>query len=231
MRKRINRLICLIMAMTIMIGSFATKAQAAGLERGEILSQEISNICEGVIQEKVEIVDSDGIEATIIDQVNKEGEGIVLLIKNDTILSEMHYEAGIDKYFCYEAIVNNEITTYGDITGAQYRHRYVGSTSYTYEENDLKVFATGTVAQIAATLVKNHSLITSVAISFASFLYEFGSAWTSYSKLEITSNLYEVVRSYDNTYYTHCYHCVYNAYDSGNHLIKSGIEYYQAIGG
>ncbi|MFW5670927.1 MAG: hypothetical protein ACOCM8_01335, partial [Acetivibrio ethanolgignens] len=61
-------------------------------------------------------------------------------------------------YFYYESTINNGIMAYGaDITGNQYRHRYVGSTSATYENNSLNVFVGGTVANMAAQLIKGLS--------------------------------------------------------------------------
>lgn len=47
----------------------------------------------------------------------------------------------------------------------------------------------------------------------------------------ITDSVYEVRRTYDNSYYIHCYHSFVKAYDSGNHLLDSFTEYRQAIGG
>lgn len=230
--KKLSRLLSLIIAMAVTVANFAPKLQAAEFEKGEILSQEISYVYgEEAIREIVKIIDSDGSEATVINQVEKTGDGMVMLVKNDEILSEVKYEAGINMYFYYESTINNGIMAYGaDITGNQYRHRYVGSTSAIYENNSLDVFVGGTVANIAAQLIKDLSIEASIAISLASNIYSLGSALSNYSKLEVNSHLYEVLRSYDNTYYTHCYHCTFYMYDSGNHLIKSGVEYYQVIG-
>lgn len=50
-------------------------------------------------------------------------------------------------------------------------------------------------------------------------------------KMEISQKLYEVYFSYDNVYYTHCYHEVIKSYDTGNHLIDTRTEYHQSVGG
>lgn len=42
---------------------------------------------------------------------------------------------------------------------------------------------------------------------------------------------YEVLFSYDNSYYTHCYHQTVKEYKSNGSLIRSKTDYYQAIGG
>lgn len=41
----------------------------------------------------------------------------------------------------------------------------------------------------------------------------------------------EVLFSYDNSYYTHCYHQTVKEYKSNGSLIRSKTDYYQAIGG
>ena len=41
----------------------------------------------------------------------------------------------------------------------------------------------------------------------------------------------EVLFSYDNSHYTHCYHQTVKEYKSNGSLIRSKTDYYQAIGG
>ena len=47
----------------------------------------------------------------------------------------------------------------------------------------------------------------------------------------VCSAIYEVLFSYDNSYYTHCYHQTVKEYKSNGSLIRSKTDYYQAIGG
>lgn len=47
----------------------------------------------------------------------------------------------------------------------------------------------------------------------------------------VNQTLYEVHFSYDDMYYTHCYHEVMKSYDTGGHLIDTTVMYKQAIGG
>ena len=47
----------------------------------------------------------------------------------------------------------------------------------------------------------------------------------------MSSITYEVLFSYDNSYYTHCYHQTVKEYKSTGSLIRSKTDYYQAIGG
>ena len=47
----------------------------------------------------------------------------------------------------------------------------------------------------------------------------------------VLSSIDEVLFSYDNSYYTHCYHQTVKEYKSNGSLIRSKTDYYQAIGG
>lgn len=183
------------------------------------------------VQEKVSFLDVDGLVATITNVICENVEATITITKNNMIISEDTYYANYDMYYKIANGKIDEIMPYGnEVTGSQYWHRYVGATSYTYTNDGMKVLITGTTAEIAASLVRKISIPLSIGISFATFVYNVCHSNTNYKKLEVNSTLYEVLRSYDDTYYTHCYHCVYRGYDSGGHLIKSGIDYYQAIG-
>lgn len=50
-------------------------------------------------------------------------------------------------------------------------------------------------------------------------------------RIVVSQKLYEVYFTYDNVYYTHCYHEVIKSYDTGNHLIDTRTEYHQSVGG
>ena len=69
-----------------------------------------------------------------------------------------------------------------------------------------------------------------VAVSIGSYIY--GAIGTlSPAKMIVNQTLYEVHFSYDDMYYTHCYHEVMKSYDTGGHLIDRTVMYKQAIGG
>lgn len=48
---------------------------------------------------------------------------------------------------------------------------------------------------------------------------------------EVTGSQFKHRFSYDNSYYTHCYHQTVKEYKSNGSLIRSKTDYYQAIGG
>lgn len=50
-------------------------------------------------------------------------------------------------------------------------------------------------------------------------------------KTVITDAVYEVLFSYDNVYYTHCYHETMKSYNQAGSLIDTTRIYKQAIGG
>lgn len=69
--------------------------------------------------------------------------------------------------------------------------------------------------------------------SMSEFLYicEYLGMSSDCYKVTISSITYEVLFSYDNSYYTHCYHQTVKEYKSNGSLIRSKTDYYQAIGG
>lgn len=68
------------------------------------------------------------------------------------------------------------------------------------------------------------------AVAIGSLLYTVISALSPY-KVVVSQKLYEVFFSYDNVYYTHCYHEILQSYDTGNHLIETRTEFHQAVDG
>lgn len=72
-----------------------------------------------------------------------------------------------------------------------------------------------------------------VISSTASFIFDqmLQSMSSDCYKVTISSITYEVLFSYDNSYYTHCYHQTVKEYKSNGSLIRSKTDYYQAIGG
>lgn len=52
-----------------------------------------------------------------------------------------------------------------------------------------------------------------------------------YHKITVSSSTYEVLFSFDNVYYTHCYHQIIKVYDSSNNYVETLRNYDQAVGG
>ena len=101
-------------------------------------------------------------------------------------------------------------------------------TPTTQEGSYMPCFLVGENA--AGTVVSALNVPAGVAVSIGSYIY--GAIGTlSPAKMVVNQTLYEVHFSYDDMYYTHCYHEVMKSYDTGGHLIDTTVMYKQAIGG
>lgn len=123
--------------------------------------------------------------------------------------------------------------TGSEVTGSQFKHRYVGTsaTDTVYASDLRKCKKASDVASILATAWG--STPAAVISSTASFIFDqmLQSMSSDCYKVTISSITYEVLFSYDNSYYTHCYHQTVKEYKSNGSLIRSKTDYYQAIGG
>ena len=123
--------------------------------------------------------------------------------------------------------------TGSEVTGSQFKHRYVGTsaTDTVYASDLRKCKKASDVASILATAWG--STPAAVISSTASFIFDqmLQSMSSDSYKVTISSITYEVLFSYDNSYYTHCYHQTVKEYKSNGSLIRSKTDYYQAIGG
>ena len=119
------------------------------------------------------------------------------------------------------------------MTGSQFKHRYVctSATDTVYASDLRKCKKASDVASILATAWG--STPAAVISSTASFIFDQMLQCMSSDcyKVTISSITYEVLFSYDNSYYTHCYHQTVKEYKSNGSLIRSKTDYYQAIGG
>ena len=138
--------------------------------------------------------------------------------------------------------------TGSEVTGSQFKHRYVGTSAtdtvyasdfrnfynffYVVYASDMRTCKKASdVASILATAWG--STPAAVISSTASFIFDqmLQSMSSDCYKVTISSITYEVLFSYDNSYYTHCYHQTVKEYKSNGSLIRSKTDYYQAIGG
>lgn len=125
---------------------------------------------------------------------------------------------------------SNSIMPLGnDVTGSQYKHVYIGSPgSTTIDSTQLSKV---TNALSAYSLLASVTPLPGAVLTGAASLLLSVINSNSPAKVVISSDTYEVVTSYDNTYLFHCYHQVIKSYDSGGHYLGSEKEYIQVIGG
>ena len=121
--------------------------------------------------------------------------------------------------------------TGSEVTGSQFKHRYVGTsaTDTVYASDLRKCKKASDIASILATAWGNTPA--AVISATASFIFDqmLQSMSTDCYKVTMSSITYEVLFSYDNSYYTHCYHQTVKEYRSNGSLIRSKTDYYQAL--
>lgn len=129
---------------------------------------------------------------------------------------------------------NSSIVPFGrEIMGGQYKHIYVGSqsTDFMPVEEIRKLQSTAQLGEILATVFWSQpaallssvvDYITTVGLNNLVFGCE-------YIKINIVT--YEVWFSFDNRYYTHCYHQYFEQYDRFRDQIARDVDYFQSVGG
>lgn len=122
------------------------------------------------------------------------------------------------------------MTRGSDLTGSQYKHVFISSRNYTITNDAVGQILVGGASTAAGILIAELGLPGGIALSLGSLVFTVISALSPY-KVVVAQSLYEVYFSYDNVYYTHCYHEYVKTYDTGNHLIETRTDYYQVVGG
>lgn len=107
---------------------------------------------------------------------------------------------------------------------------YIASNTATINNSSIRQVAAGSVGTALSVIIGLFNVPAGVAASLASLLYS-SIRSLSPSKIIINQTVNEVHFTYDNAYYTHCYHETIKSYDSGGHLIDTTIMYKQSIGG
>ena len=116
-----------------------------------------------------------------------------------------------------------------DINGSQYKHIYMSSQTATLNNSAMSQIIQGGIGIATSIIVGMISTPAGIAVSIASFIYS-AILTLSPSKITVDQSLYEVRLTYDDAYYTHCYHEIIKSYDSGGHLVDTTKMYKQAIG-
>lgn len=166
--------------------------------------------------------------------VEKDGSGKLIYTKADesltTVLSNQDYNL-------FSSLVNAHMTSQirganigSDISGSQYKHIFISSNTATLNNSALSQIVQGGIGTGASIIIGLINVPAGIATSIASFLYSSILA-LSPSKVSVAQSVYEVLFTYDNVYYTHCYHEIIKSYDSGGHLVDTTKMYKQVIGG
>ncbi len=155
---------------------------------------------------------------TLVEHLSNHDCNVFYSLANPTV-----NEVGKDKF-------NNVLGRSRDITGSQYKHVYISSDNYTVSNTAVQQIIIGGASTAAGLIISALGLPGGTALAIGTFIYTVAAALSPY-RIVVSQKLYEVYFTYDNVYYTHCYHEVIKSYDTGNHLIDTRTEYHQSVGG
>ena len=217
-----KRLVSFFMAVLMTFSLLAVSASAATPRNGFNVSYRMDG--ENVVET---IVFSD---ATMIRTVAPTGTMTIKTIESgSTSTARVKADYSVYKKICEAQY--GIATTGSEVTGSQYKHRYVGTPGPVTITKD-EVVRCRDAATLAKTILVKSSISALVAFSVAEYMLGQAVDTTTYEKVVVNSLTYEVLFVHDNSYYTHCYHQPLLYYNSGASTpFLTEKDYYQAVGG
>lgn len=235
--KKILAVFCALLIFSLTpLSALASESSLSALSFNNALSSiNVTYSKDGnTIIETTTLIDTDGEAATISRTINPDGTGRLITHKGnsqtETNLQGQDYTA-FEKIADAKPIVQTRSGTVGkDITGSQYKHVKLGSTSSTINNSTIDQIKVNGVTFLVSTLIGLLNTPAGVAAGLASYIYS-SILSLSPAKMVISQTSYEVRFTYDNEYYIHCYHQTCKSYDASGKLIDTTTYYNQAIGG
>lgn len=224
----------LVMVIFVQASSIVAFAQSSGFSESIYYSMNGTDVIENM-----EFIDTDGARVYMNRVIHTDGTADFTTIKNGESTVEHLINHDYNVFYALanptgketDKVAHNNIwIRSGDLIGSQYKHVYISSNNYTITNTSVQQIIVGGVSAAASIIIGALGLPGGTALAIGSFIYTVAAALSPY-KIEVFQELYEVYFSYDNVYYTHCYHEVIKSYDTGNHLIDTRTEYHQSVGG
>ena len=224
----------LVMVIFVQSSSIVAFAQSSGLSESIHYSMNGSDVVENL-----EFTDTDGIRVYMNRVIHTDGTAEFTTIKDGKSSVEHLTNHDYNVFYSLANPAVNEVgkRTYNsalgrsrDLTGSQYKHVYISSDNYTITNTAVQQIIVGGASTAAGLIISALGLPGGTALAIGTFIYTIAAAVSPY-KMVVNQKLYEVYFSYDNVYYTHCYHETIKSYDTGNHLIDTRTEYHQSVGG
>lgn len=224
--------LCLILTVSVPTVTKAETISANTEKKNYVDDIKIDYRMQGdTVIETTSFRDVDSKYVQMVRSVEKDGTGELIYCKDDEKSVILLEKQDYDLFVSLVSIKSSRGATIGsDVSGTQYKHIYISSNQTTINNSTLSQIAVGGAGTAAGIIVSALNVPAGVAVSIGSYIY--GAIGTlSPAKMVVNQTLYEVHFSYDDMYYTHCYHEVMKSYDTGGHLIDTTVMYKQAIGG
>ncbi len=171
----------------------------------------------------------------VLRAVYPDGSGYLVYKKNGEVVTEKKFNGAdyslYEKWLKETPVLDNKpevdsLQSRGsEITGSQYKHVYIASTSKVYKKEDMRAWKT--FADAYAIIAIDALDIPSIVLSGFVQVIVNETIKNTPEKLTVKTSAYEVWHTYDNSYYIHCYHMKCNSVNP----TKSYVDYSQAIGG
>lgn len=217
-----KRFVSLCVALALMFSMLTINAAAANASNGLNISYRMDgeNVVETIVFP----------DATMIRTISPNGVMTIKTIEDGSVsTSELKAD-----YKLYKKIYESQYSVVpagSEITGSQYKHRYVGTpgpVTITRQE----IIQCRTAASLAKVILGKSSISAFVAFSVAEYMLKKAVDTSTYERVVVNSLTYEVLFVHDNSYYTHCYHQTLSYYNSGASTpFLTETDYYQAVGG
>lgn len=217
-----KRFVSLCVALALMFSMLTINAAAANASNGLNISYRMDgeNVVETIVFP----------DATMIRTIAPNGVMTIKTIEDGSVsTSELKAD-----YKLYKKIYESQYSVVpegSEITGSQYKHRYVGTpgpVTITRQE----IIQCRTAASLAKVILGKSSISAFVAFSVAEYMLKKAVDTSTYERVVVNSLTYEVLFVHDNSYYTHCYHQTLSYYNSGASTpFLTETDYYQAVGG
>lgn len=217
-----KRFVSLCIALALMFSMLTINAAAANASNGLNISYRMDgeNVVETIVFP----------DATMIRTIAPNGVMTIKTIEDGSVsTSELKAD-----YKLYKKIYESQYSVVpagSEITGSQYKHRYVGTpgpVTITRQE----IIQCRTAASLAKVILGKSSISAFVAFSVAEYILKKAVDTSTYERVVVNSLTYEVLFVHDNSYYTHCYHQTLSYYNSGASTpFLTETDYYQAVGG
>lgn len=217
-----KRFVSLCVALALMFSMLTINAAAANASNGLNISYRMDgeNVVETIVFP----------DATMIRTIAPNGVMTIKTIEDGSVsTSELKAD-----YKLYKKIYESQYSVVpagSEITGSQYKHRYVGTpgpVTITRQE----IIQCRTAASLAKVILGKSSISAFVAFSVAEYMLKKAVDTATYERVVVNSLTYEVLFVHDNSYYTHCYHQTLSYYNSGASTpFLTETDYYQAVGG
>lgn len=183
--------------------------------------------------EHITFTDIDGTPVVMRRSINADGSGELVTHKsshtNTLHLTTQDYQLFLRLLDSPPPAITSVSTQDQDLNNSHYTHLFIASATHTMDSPTIAQIHAGGINIAISKIIQHFNPPAGVATHFAACIYSIIDTHTP-SKMIIDHSIHKVHFSYDDVYYTHCYHELIRSYDSSNHLLDTTKVYYQSEG-